>query len=171
MDAVSQGNDIDKIQLSKGHRKQQKKRTWKIETTWNLIHEMEEGTHLNENGIQNDTIWQHDFRDVASVTRTQMCSLKVPTTASWSNGSCNGSAALFKTMWTRYGSFGKLEVSDDISEPDGNLDKRKWGFVMGEAQRLSKNRMESETPQDCSYWEKTRMQLRKTMCQKAESKM
>ena len=57
-----------------------------------------------------------------------MCSLKVPTTASWSNGSCNGPAALFKTMWTRHGSFGKLEVSDDLSEPDRNLDEKKLEF-------------------------------------------
>ena len=94
IDAVSQANDIDKTQLSKGHRKQQK-RAWKIETTWNLIQEMEEGTQLNENGIQNDTVWLHDLRDNLSVPGTQMCSLKVPATASWRNGSCNGLAAPF----------------------------------------------------------------------------
>ena len=115
MDALSQANDIDKSQLSKGHHKQQKNRTWKVETIWNLIHEMEEGNHLNKNGLQNDTVWLHDFRDVSSVTRTQMCSLKRPTTASWSNGSCNGLAALFKTMWNRYRAFVKLEVCDDLS--------------------------------------------------------
>ena len=43
MDAVSQANDIDKTQLSKGHRKQLKKRIWKIEHNWNLIHGMVEG--------------------------------------------------------------------------------------------------------------------------------
>ena len=50
MDAVSQANDIDKTQLSKGHRKQLKKRNWKIEHNWNLIHGMEEGAQLNMNG-------------------------------------------------------------------------------------------------------------------------
>ena len=76
-----------------------------------------EGTQLNENGLQDDTSWLHEFRGKLSMTRTRMCSLKVPTTASWSNESCNGLATLFKKMSTRYGSFGKLEVVDDNSEP------------------------------------------------------
>ena len=125
MDAVSQANDIDKTQLSKGHRKQLKKRIWKIEHNWNLIHGMEEGAQLNMNGTpQDDTLWLREFRDNSSVSRTEMCSLKVPTTASWSDGSCNGPAALFKTMWTRHGSFDKLEVSADLSEPVRNLDEK-----------------------------------------------
>ena len=116
MDAVSQANDIDKTQLSKGHRKQLKKRIWKIEHNWNLIHGMEEGAQLNMNGTpQDDTLWLREFRDNSSVSRMEMCCLKVPTTASWSDGSCNGPAALFKTMWTRHGSFGKLEVFADLS--------------------------------------------------------
>ena len=129
MDAVSQANDIDKTQLSKGHRKQLKKRIWKIEHNWNLIHEMEEGAQLNMNGTpQDDTLWLREFRDNSSVSRMEMCSLKVPTTASWSDGSCNGPAALFKTMWTRHGSFGKLEVFADLSEPVRNLDEKKLKF-------------------------------------------
>ena len=129
MDAVSQANDIDKTQLSKGHRKQLKKRIWKIEHNWNLIQEMEEGAQLNMNGTpQDDTLWLREFRDNSSVSRMEMCSLKVPTTASWSDGSCNGPAALFKTMWTRHGSFGKLEVSADLSEPVRNLDEKKLKF-------------------------------------------
>ena len=111
MDAVAQANIIDETQLSNGHRKQLKKRIWKIEHNWNLIHGMEEGAQLNMNGTpQDDTLWLREFRDNSSVSRMEMCSLKVPTTASWSDGSCNGPAALFKTMWTRHGSFGKLEV-------------------------------------------------------------
>ena len=129
MDAVSQANDIDKTQLSKGHRMQLKKRIWKIEHNWNLIHGMEEEAQLNMNGTpQGDTLWLREFRDNSSVSRMEMCSLKVPTTASWSDGSCNGPAALFKTMWTRHGSFGKLEVSADLSEPVGNLDEKKLKF-------------------------------------------
>ena len=129
MDAVSHANDIDKTQLSKSHRKQLKKRIWKIEHNWNLIHGMEEGAQLNMNGTpQDDTLCLREFRDNSSVTRMEMCSLKVPTTATWSNGSCNGPAALFKTMWTRHGSFGKLEVSDDLSEPDRNLVEKKLKF-------------------------------------------
>ena len=129
MDAVSQANDIDKTQLSKGHRKQLKKRIWKIEHNWNLIHGMEEGAQLNMNGTpQDDTHWLREFRDNSSVSRMEMCSLKVPTTASWSDESCNGPAALFKTMWTRHGSFGKLEVSADLSEPVRNLDEKKLKF-------------------------------------------
>ena len=129
MDAVSQANDIDKTQLSKGHRKQLKKRIWKIEHNWNLIHGMEEGAQLNMNGTpQDDTLWLREFRDNSSVSRMEMCSLKVPTTASWSDGSCNGPAALFKTMWTRHGSFGKLEVFADLSEPVRNLDEKKLKF-------------------------------------------
>ena len=129
MDAVSQANDIDKTQLSKGHRKQLKKRIWKIEHNWNLIHGMEEGAQLNMNGTpQDDTLWLREFRDNSSVSRMEMCSLKVPTTASWSDGSCNGPAALFKTMWTRHGSFGKLEVFADLSEPRRNPDDNKFVF-------------------------------------------
>ena len=70
MDAVSQANGTDETQLNKGHRKQQKKRIWNIETTWSLIQEIEEGTQLKENGIQNDIIWLHHLRDRSSVTRT-----------------------------------------------------------------------------------------------------
>ena len=129
MDAVSQANDIDKTQLSKGHRKQLKKRIWKFEHNWNLIHGMEEGAQLNMNGTpQDDTLWLREFRDNSSVSRMEMCSLKVPTTTSWTNGSCNGPAALFKTMWTRHGSFRKLEVSADLSEPVRNLDEKKLKF-------------------------------------------
>ena len=129
MDAVSQANDIDKTQLSKGHRKQLKKRIWKIEHNWNLIHGVEEGAQLNMNGTpQDDTLWLREFRDNSSVSRMEMCSLKVPTTASWSDGSCNGPAALFKTMWTRHGSFGKVEVFADLSEPVRNLDEKKLKF-------------------------------------------
>ena len=128
MDAVSPANGINKTQLSKGHRKRPKKRSWKIEHNWNLIHGMEEGAQLKVNGTpQGDTLWLREFRDNSSVTRIEMCSLKVPAT-SWSNGSCNGPAALFKTMWTRHGSFGKLEVSDDLSKPDRNLDEKKVEF-------------------------------------------
>ena len=123
MDTVSQANDIDKTQLSKGHRKRPKKRTWKIEPLSIMIHGMAEGAQLNVNGTpQDDTLWLREFRNNSSVSRMQICSLKVPTTASWSNGSCNGPAALFKTMWTQYGSFGKLEVShylwENVRNPD-----------------------------------------------------
>ena len=128
LDAVAQANGIDKTQLSKSHRRQQKKRTWKIEFISNQIRGMEEGTHLNENGILNDTVWLHDLRDRSSVTRTQTSSLKVPTTASWSDDSCNGPAAPFKTMWTRYGTFGILEVSDELSEPQRIADEKKLVF-------------------------------------------
>ena len=117
MDAVAQANDIDETQLSNGHRKQSKRRIWKIDYNWNLIHGTEERSQLYGNGTRNDTIWLHDLTDNVSVTRTQMCSLRVPAT-SWSNGSCNGPAALFKTMWTRHGPFRKLEVFDDLSGPD-----------------------------------------------------
>ena len=65
MDAVSQANDIDKTQLSKGHRKQLKKRVWKIEHNWNLIHGMEEGAHLNMKGTpQDDKLWLREWKCV-----------------------------------------------------------------------------------------------------------
>ena len=129
MDAVSQANDIDKTQLSKGHRKQLKKRIWKIEHNWNLIHGMEEGAQLNRNGTpQDDTLWLRESRDNSSVSRMQICSLKVPTATSWSNGSCNGPAAPFKTMWVQYGRFGKLEVSHDLWEPVRNPVEKKLKF-------------------------------------------
>ena len=129
MDTVAQANGIDETQLSKGHRKQQKKRIGKTETTWNLIRGMEENTQLNLNGTPRDEpLWLGEFRDNISLTRTEMCSLKVPTTASWSNGSCNGPAALFKTMWTPNRTFGKSEVSDDLWEPDRNIDEQNLRF-------------------------------------------
>ena len=129
MDAVAQANVIDETQLSNGHRKQSKRRIWKIEHNWNLIHGTEERSQLNGNGTpQDDTLWLREFRDNSSVSRMEMCSLKVPTTASWSNGSCKGPAAPFKTLWVQYGRFGKLEVSHDLSEPVRNLDEKKLKF-------------------------------------------
>ena len=75
-DAVSQANGIDKTQLSKGHRKRPKKRTWKIEPLSNMIHGMAERAQLNMNGTpQDDTLWLREFRDNSSVTRMEMCSL------------------------------------------------------------------------------------------------
>ena len=129
MDAVSQANGIDKTQLRKGHRKQLMKRIWKIEHNWNLIHGMEERAQLNVNGTpQDEPLWLHDLRDNLSVTRMQICSLKVPTATSWSNGSCNGPAAPFKTMWVQNGRFGKLEFSADLSKPTRNLDEKNMKF-------------------------------------------
>ena len=61
MDEMAQANGIDKTKLSKGHRKRPKKRTWKIEPTWNMIHVIEENAHLKENGIENDTTWLLEF--------------------------------------------------------------------------------------------------------------
>ena len=125
MDAVAQANVIDETQLSNGHRKQLKKRSWKIEHNWNLMQEMAEGAQLNVNGIpQDEPLWLHDLRDNLSVTRMQICSLKVPTATSWSNGSCNGPAAPFKTMWVQYGRFGKLDVYHDLWEPVRNPDEK-----------------------------------------------
>ena len=155
MDVVAEANGIDETQLSNGHRKQLRKRTWKIELTWNMIHEMEENVQLKENGIQDDTSRLHEFTENVSVTR-KMCSLKVPTAASRSNGSCIGAAAPFKTMWTRYGSFGKLEVSLELSEPRRNPDAEELGFF-GERSLVTlykQNRKRNST--DCSYWEKRR---------------
>ena len=129
MDAVSQANGIDKTQLSKGHGKRPKKRTWKIEPLSNLIHGMAEGAQLNVNGTpQDEPLCLHDLRDKLSVTRMQICSLKVPTATGWSNGSCNGPAAPFKAMWIQYGRFGKLEVSHDQWEPVRNPDETKLEF-------------------------------------------
>ena len=56
MDTVSQAKKIDETHLSNGHRKQLKKRSWKIEHNWNLIHGMEEGAQLNVNGTQDNTL-------------------------------------------------------------------------------------------------------------------
>ena len=129
MDAVAQANVIDETQLSNSHRKQLKKRSCKIEHNWNLIQEMAEGAQLNVNGTpQDDPLWLHDLRDNLSVTRMQMCSSKVPTATSWSNGSCNGPAAPFNKMWTQYGSFGQLEVFLDLWEPVRNPDEKKLEF-------------------------------------------
>ena len=87
---------------------------------------MEENDQLNENATHDDTVWLHEFRDRSSVTRTQMCSLQVPTTTSCSNRSCNGPAAAFNTRWTRYGSFGKLEISHELSEPRRKPDAKEF---------------------------------------------
>ena len=71
----------------------------------------------------------HDLRDRSSKKRTQMFFWKVSTAASWSNGSCNGPAAPFKTMWTQYGPFTKMEVSHDLWETDRNPDDKKLVFL------------------------------------------
>ena len=129
MVAVAQANVIDKTQLSNGHRKQLKKRSWKIEHNWKLMQEMAEGAQLNVNGTpQDEPLWLHDLRDNLSVTRMQIRPLKIPTATSCSNGSCNGPAAPFKTMWVQYGRFGKLEVSHDLWEPVRNPDEKNMKF-------------------------------------------
>ena len=125
---MAQATGIDKTQLSKGHRKRSKQRTWKIEPISNLLHEMNERTQFSVIAIRDDTIGPDDFRDNSSVAMTQLCSLQVPTTISWSNGSCNEPATLFKTIWTRDESFDKLEVSDDHLEPDRKPDNLKLEF-------------------------------------------
>ena len=62
MDAVAQANVIDETQLSNGHRKQLKKRSWKIEHNWKLMQEMAEGAQLNVNGTpQDEPLWLHDL--------------------------------------------------------------------------------------------------------------
>ena len=129
MDAVAQANVIDETHVSNGHCKQLKTRSWKIEHNWNLIQEMAEGAQLNVKGTpQEEPLWLHDLRDSLSVARMQICSLKVPTATSWSNGSCNGPAASFKTIWFQYGRFGKLEVSHGLWEPVRNPDEKKFEF-------------------------------------------
>ena len=60
-----------------------------------------------------------------------MCSLKVPTTAIWTNGSYHGPATLFKTMETQYGSIGKMDVSNDTSESGRNPDNNESEFCGG----------------------------------------
>ena len=161
MDTVAQANNTEEAQWNNGHCKQSKRRSWKIGHNWNLIHGMEEGAHMNMNGTpQGDTLWLREIRDNSSVTRIEMCSLKVPTTASWSNGSCNGPAALFKTMWTQYGSIGKLEVSDDLLEPDRSLYEKKSDFC-GERSSVTlyrqKQKRNSTTSQLLGENTKTRM--------------
>ena len=113
------------MQLSNGYRERPRKRTWKVEHNSNLLREKEERAQLSVNGENNGTVCLHDLRDNLSVTRTnmcpsKMCSSKVPTTTSWSNGLCNRPAASIKTMWIQHGSLVKLENSDDNSEPDRN---------------------------------------------------
>ena len=53
MEAVAQA------QLSNGHHKRPKKRTWKVERNSNLLKGLE-GIQLNENGLQDDTTLLHD---------------------------------------------------------------------------------------------------------------
>ena len=93
---------------------------------------MEERAPLKENGIQDDASCLREFRGKTSATRTHMFSLKVPTTARWSNGP----AAPFKTMRTQFETFGKLEAFDDNSKPDRNRDAKKLGFF-GERSSLT----------------------------------
>ena len=157
MDAVAQAIDIDKTLLSKCHCKRPKKRSWKIELTWNMIHGMEENAQSNKNATQDDTVWLRKCKDRSSVTRTRMCSLKVPTAASWSNGSCNESAPPFKTMWTQNMSFGKLDGFDDHSEPIKDPDAKKLVFCGERSSVMLYKQKQNRNSQHCIYWGKTRM--------------
>ena len=136
MNAVAQAIGIDKTQLSKGNRNRPEKRTWKIELTWNMTHGMEENAQLNENAKQDDPVWLRELRYKSSVTRTRLCFLKVPTATSWKNGSCNGPAGPFDTMWTAFGSFVTKEVSYDLLifwSLIKTLMIKNWCFVVKEA--------------------------------------
>ena len=70
MDAVAQANGIDETQLNNGHCKRLKKSTWKVERNSNLLLGMEERAQLNENGLQGEASWLHEFRGKSSATRT-----------------------------------------------------------------------------------------------------
>ena len=131
MDAVVKANGNGKTQLDNGHRKQRTKRVWNVRATWKLIYGIEESAQLNENRIQDDTIWLHNFTDNVLVTSRQLYYWKVPTTASWSTRSCKELAAPFKTLWTRYESFGKVEVSHELSEPRRNPNAKELRFCGG----------------------------------------
>ena len=89
MVAVAQAKGIDKTQLSRRHRKQPKKTFWTIKSNSNLLFEMGVRALLSVIAKRDATIGLHNFRDNLSMAMTKRCSLKKPTTASWSNGSCN----------------------------------------------------------------------------------
>ena len=78
--------------------------------------------------------WATWFQRQRISEKTQINSLKVPTTASWaswSNVCCNGPATLFKTLKTQYGFFGKWKVSNDHSETDRIPYDKKSEFFVG----------------------------------------
>ena len=60
MDALGQANVITKTQLTNGHRKLPKQRSWKKQS---LILGVKEGAQWNLNGIQKDTSRPHVFTD------------------------------------------------------------------------------------------------------------
>ena len=119
MDAVAKANGMDKIQLSKGHRKRPKKQAWKFEHTSNLLHGMVESVQLTT-GILHATIVIDEFADEISLMETQLGSSKAQTTTSSENGPFIGPAVSWEEMMMQLQFFGKwnkeefrlLEVND-----------------------------------------------------------
>ena len=128
MDAVAQGNGMDKTQLSKGHRKRPKKRAWKFEHTSILLHGMVECVQLTT-GILYAKMVIDEFADKISLMETQLGSSKAQTTTSSENGPFIGPAVSWEEMMMQLQFFGKwikeevrqLEVNDLVWIVDDNV--------------------------------------------------
>ena len=129
MDAVAQANGMDKTQLSKGHRKQFKKRAWKFEPISIRLHGRNESAQLNTTGILYAKIVIDEFADEISLMETRLGSSKAQTTTSSENGPFIGPAVSREEMMMQRDSFGKcikeefrqLEVNDLVWIVDENV--------------------------------------------------
>ena len=111
MDAVAQANGMDKIQLSKGHRKRPKKQAWKFEHSSNRLHEMVESVQLTT-GILYARIVIDEFPDEISLMKTPLGSSKARTTTSSENGPCIGPAATLEEKMMQLEPLGKWNKED-----------------------------------------------------------
>ena len=140
MDAVAQANGMDKTQLSKGHRKQFKKRAWKFEPISIRLHGRNESAQLNTTGILYAKIVIDEFADEISLMETRLGSSKAQTTTSSENGPFIGPAVSREEMMMQRDSFGKcikeefrqLEVNDLVWIVDENVKRAhyKMGRVL-----------------------------------------
>ena len=143
MDAVAQAKGIDETQLSNVHRKRPKKRTWKIEPTSNLQHEMDHKmTHFGYVSSETTHQWQERIfvplkyhkQQVVAMGRLQRSSQYGLRMSRLVNCKC------LMIVWS-------LIETQMI---------RSWSFLMKDALWRYTNRSGRESPQHSVYWAKTR---------------
>ena len=126
--------------LSSGHGKQFEKRASKFEHSSFLLDEMDEGVHLNQDGILEAKISTDEFASEISLMETRMDSSKARTTTSSENGPFIGPAVSWEEMMMQLQFFGKwnkeeirqLEVNDLVWIVDQNVKRAhyKMGRVL-----------------------------------------
>ena len=148
VDAVAQAKGIDETQLSNVHRKRPKKRTWKIEPTSHLQHQMDHKmTHFGYVSSETTHQWQERIFVHWKYHKQQVVAMGLAMgrlQRSRQYGLCMSRLVNWKCLMI----FWRLIETQMI---------RSWSFLMKDALWRSTNRSGRESPQHSVYSAKTRM--------------